>query len=260
MKSAYIDDIHRLIYCSSPKASDHVWKTAMAALSGYKHPRLPMTHQDGVLEDLGIFSYTSYPPDKWHLAYEKYYKFLVVRHPMERLVTVWKDKFYSKSASYKTLGRQIARRYRGEATNQKNASLASEHHGSMPTFDEFLEYMKDSRAMEKNYRSPYKTCSPCSAKFNAILRTETNPIDGALVLSHLKSLSETPPLVTWSEWHMQPRTDADLSQYYKHVSREAMRFITNMYNKDLLVFGYEWDAVNKVASCRIKGDNGEWCC
>ena len=121
-------------------------------------------------------------------AQQDYFKFMFVRHPMERLVSCYVNKVEAErkgedgfSKLVKTKADEI-RKSRGEKVLDKTDTVT--------TFDDFIEYALNDLSGEEfaSHWVPYwKACSPCHFKFDMIGKLESS-FDDFTVSRHLKKI------------------------------------------------------------------------
>ena len=114
--------------------------------------------------------------------------FLIVRHPYERLLSAYRDKFENKKRFYhKKYGRFMVRQYRkrgirrfGRAfykLNKKNDNQVPPHmraakwnkNDPPPTFWEFVKTIIDYKLYNEHWAPASFLCSPCKVGFYHIL-------------------------------------------------------------------------------------------
>ena len=96
-----VDDKHKLLYCYVPKVACTSWKVKLSLMSDKAvngeatvvntHPS-PVDTWEG-LARYGIKMLSTYTPEQIKYRLENYFKFIFVRHPMERLVSSYRSKF-----------------------------------------------------------------------------------------------------------------------------------------------------------------------
>ena len=113
-------------------------------------------------------------------ALESATKFLVVRHPLDRLVSSYLDKVADTSKEPNLLKHR----------DVKNAILESAGKvpgpGIVPTFPEFIDYvLEETKNLESprdwkgvmTWKSYYSKCLPCDVKYDVIMKLETHADD-----------------------------------------------------------------------------------
>ena len=103
-----------------------------------------------------------------------YTKLIVVRHPFERLVSAYIDKFVKRNTTFyqQGIGRDIIRKYR---THPSELSLQS---GNDVTFTEFVNYVigewtAGRRQLDVHWRPMIDLCLRCSIDYDIIGKFET---------------------------------------------------------------------------------------
>lgn len=179
-----------------------------------------------------------------------YTKFIVVRHPFERLLSAYRNKLESDQASalyfHQRIGKQIIRSFRPNASNE---SLTL---GNDVTFMEFVQYLL-TPDMSMNYQSNNQSnnqsynehwepisslCNPCLVKYNVIGKYETLIDDSGLVLKTLG--------VDWVTFPAGQRTSGTaekLRRYFDNLPISMIRSLYKLYEKDFKLFGYNLDEV-----------------
>ena len=93
-----VDDKHKVLYCYVPKVACTSWKVKLSLMSDKAQGAVLNTHPSpvdtrGGLAKYGIKMLSTYTPEQIKYRLENYFKFLFVRHPMERLVSSYRSKF-----------------------------------------------------------------------------------------------------------------------------------------------------------------------
>ena len=160
------EDTHKVIYCSVPKTGCTSMKTMMVLLQGLftldQLNKTKVTHEDHLLKALKLCRDNSIQPcyqPKNNTDYfiKNYYKFVVVRDPLERFVSVYHDKFASKESEsgYQKLQKQILSYY-GNYTTE------------FPSFPEFFGYVFQTKlhSSDKHLIPATELCGPCQIKYD----------------------------------------------------------------------------------------------
>ena len=113
-------------------------------------------------------------------ALESATKFLVVRHPVDRLVSSYLDKVADTSKEPNLLKHR----------DVKNAILKSAGRkpelGTVPTFPEFIDYvLEETKNLDSprdwkgvmTWKSYFSKCLPCDVKYDVIMKLETHTED-----------------------------------------------------------------------------------
>lgn len=182
----FVDRSNRILYCAIPKVASSSVKLALALMTGRVNrtavdaargasPPYPV-HSNGWMRSVGIFSldYLLDSDPRWlKSAWSSLRKFIVVRQPVERLVSAYVDKFTLRNrfSDYfqRRYGRKIVRLYRG-------GSNASES-GRDVSFAEFVQFLVDQRipcAQKYNFHwmSYFDICHPCLVDYDFVVRFE----------------------------------------------------------------------------------------
>lgn len=235
-----VDDDHKLIYCYVPKVACTNWKRVMLVLSGIlgKNVTDPLqiaadqSHIKDRLPNLSLFT-----KEEVESRLKEYTKFMFVRHPFERLLSAFRNKFEKPFSDYFLIryGRNIIKRYR------KNPPKASLQKGSGVTFSEFMHYLADAKAIaadgSNEHWVQYNTlCNPCTIHFDIIGKYETLNDDANFVLKSAK-VNE---LVQFPSRRMRTRTVDLVQQYMDGIPPSDVKSLLRAYRLDFEMFEYTW--------------------
>ena len=167
-----------------------------------------------------------------------YTKMIFVRHPFERLVSAYKDKFADGNSStvYQLgIGTEIVRKYRAQP------SEFSLKNGHDVTFPEFVSYVIDQwtegrRQLDVHWRPMIDLCLPCSMEYDIVGKFETLHRDVEFVLQKLKE-SEIGEL-------FRPNSSASTSTLLKQtmgqLNQKQLSALFHIYEDDFRIFGYQY--------------------
>jgi len=137
----FVSDERRYVYCCTPKVACSSWKLALLRLTGKDISRVKNVH---ILQqsDKFIKRAVHYNLSERQAMFKKYYKFMFVREPLERLVSAYRDKC-DHDPDYKWLSRAIRRRR--QSTNSQQTGRTVKRHGLLkqnykPNFRQRLEF------------------------------------------------------------------------------------------------------------------------
>lgn len=112
-----------------------------------------------------------------------YYKYMVVRDPFERLVSVYRNKIGRRNMKHETflkLQRDIIEEFR-------ITSSSSEIDGKIPSFSEFVQYFIAHRnLLDDHFQAMFDLCQPCLIKYNLYVNFHTLSNDMNMLLPALR--------------------------------------------------------------------------
>ncbi|KAJ8419091.1 hypothetical protein AAFF_G00005900 [Aldrovandia affinis] len=182
----YVEESHKILYCEVPKAGCSNWKRTLMVLNGLAPSTDKISH-DAVHYGKHLRKLDSFDVKGIRERLSNFTKVIVVRDPMERLVSAFRDKFEQPNPYYHPVfGRAIIRKYR------ENATVEALQSGSGVTFGEFVQYLLDVErpvGMDIHWESVNKLCFPCFITYNFIGKFETLEQDanyflGLIVIYH----------------------------------------------------------------------------
>lgn len=254
----YSDERHGMLFCPITKVGSTSWLALLLYANNATGRSWPPVHNDKLMAKGGVPLFTSLNATNRERRLRSFYKWLVVRHPFDRLVSAWRDKLTMANSPYrKNMGRAIIQRYRWGDNNETRPEYKN-----VARFDEFVQFLYETKRGDQHWGTYQRTCSPCSVDWDAILRTETNDEDAHFILERLPRYGKGVPFIHShaKNYDYLFQADKDLSEYFSRVSPEAMEYIWKQYGTDMRLFGYEWDQENFIAKCRIPTERGDDCC
>ncbi|CAH1380720.1 unnamed protein product [Tenebrio molitor] len=160
---------------------------------------------------------------------DHYTTFVMVRHPFERLLSAYRNKFENTYTKYFQLryGKSIIKKYRANATDSDLQT------GVNVTFREFVLYILDGGAGDNEHWAPvYDLCHPCSLNYSFIGRYETLAEDARALLDMIGAPSVAFP------YSKPANTSYRLRTYFQQLSMKDIRELYKMYEHDFRLFGY----------------------
>lgn len=163
-----------------------------------------------------------------------YTKFLFVRHPMERMLSAYRNKLEQHYLSSKyfqaRFGRHIVKNYRSNATKE------ALERGDDVTFTEFAAYLTSSEnnLINEHWKPIHKLCHPCTINYDIIGKYETLYQDSEFILRQAgESKIEFPRPPKPSS------TSSNFQKYFSTLSEDTIAQLHNIYAYDFKLFGYE---------------------
>ncbi len=240
--SLLVDPRHRIIYCAIPKVACSSWKTLLVKLSGRATGKKPYAvHDKRFLKSKGIFAWDLLSEKARRYALEKYTKFIVVRHPLERLLSAYRDKLvvYNRwtRSFQERYGRNIAFRYHGNrarTTHRKSTYNV--------TFPEFLRFLADSsiplsERTNRHWDTYQNLCRPCTVNYDHVIKFETLADDVDEMLRRYFSVANGTQVFPRRNSKPVPSRSLQNSQY-SGVPVDTLEKIRAMFHADFEMFGY----------------------
>jgi len=157
-----------------------------------------------------------------------------VRHPLERLLSAYRDKLEHKQGReyyYKRFGRRIAFKYRQSSNSTKLE----------PMFEEFLRFVIKEKYFDEHWMPYYRTCDPCAIQYDYILKFETLKRDQAFLIQDInlnEYLYDSNYLRNINPYGAT--TKETLHEYIKEIPRSLLKEIYKIYENDYKLFNYSF--------------------
>lgn len=162
-------------------------------------------------------------------------RFLIVRHPLERLLSAYRDKLehmQGREYYYKRFGRRIALKYRQSGGNATRLE---------PTFAEFLRFIAHEKYFDEHWAPYYRTCEPCALNYDYILKVETLDRDQNFLIQDTKLFNYL--YEVRHPGNINPygaTTRKTLDQYITGIPRSLLDQIYKIYENDYKLFNYSF--------------------
>lgn len=160
-----------------------------------------------------------------------YTKFIFVRHPFERFLSAYKNKFeqsYNSSKYFQNrFGRKIVKTFR---TNPSQHSLLN---GDDVTFPEFVAYVTSKNSVFNEHWTPIdRLCEPCLVDYDFIGKYETLNVDAQYLLEHIGVEEITFPQIR------PTNTSSYLTKYISKLQYNSLIDLYKIYYNDFKLFRY----------------------
>ena len=186
---------------------------------------------------------------------KKYFLLMVVRHPLDRLISGYRDKLAGNNTVFeKGLGKRVLRRFRPQASQDVIKQ------GWDVTFREFIQYITTSRTLDSHFAGYQSQCFPCLIQYNYIAKLETQHVDAPYIINNYLSgygADDTSNLHSnrggASRWKALPEYDG--------LSVDELDTLATMYTLDMHMFGYHVQKYNGTmyGSCGIDLSQEDCC-
>ena len=274
-----------LVWCPVYKAGTSAWKAYLVAISQKSSSekeklvqkllaKNPQT-SDAVHQSLEM----SRPAWKAWFAQsessESSTRFLVVRHPFDRLVSVFRDKLernnlYNGQWGYDHYGKDIVRLYRQKyldrfgfdslSKDNNYGAILPVTHGErtskLPTFWEFIQwFLRENESHAYDHWTPiFDFCSMCAFEYNYILKFEHFAEESEEFMQSA-NLTQYLPDDKMVDFHKivnnnhQTIPSTDITKlYFSVLSDEEIRQLFQIYQYDFQLFGYSFQFRNVTYS------------
>lgn len=188
-------------------------------------------------------------------------KFLFVRHPLERLVSAYRNKLedcniYSDGEHfYRTYGRSIVQRFRqrkkskspGDARGGEDLGDSAEFRQE-PTFEEFVDYLINTEVVDydEHWKPMWLQCHVCDLEYDYIIKYESFQEENDYLLHLMKERKHLPEQFG-VKWENKGGTDkATTLQYLSKISEHKLWLLYAKYQLDFKFFGYTMEGYSKA--------------
>ena len=247
----YVNDKYKYVACLPQKAGCTTWKLIL--VNNTKENPLPANF-DGRYLHTGISHYSnikslvSYGEKEQASILAEYYKFMVVRHPLDRLVSSYIDKIVvGKFANVRKHVMDLNLRKFGTS----EVSLSA-----------FLEYIIEHKAsMDPHWAPATEICDPCNLKYHKIVKLETHEEDLLDVVPHIGPYNRTNKVHANHQGSGAASTFSRNLPAYANVDEKLLSDILALgFDKDMELYGYSMDKITNVRGLNITCSSDELQC
>merc|ERR1712179_881520 len=241
----FVQKEHGLMWCKVPKAASTSWLHAFLTMAHVPEYEIPEDNGMG----LHAFLREKYPLLSKNLNKQFMpvsLKFLVVRHPFERVISAYMDKLadYTRDLKYRggyyyaMYGADIVAKYRQRYQERfpKNPLFMRKE----PSFVEFVEYLVGTPVskFDEHWKPMFLLCPPCHFKFDVIVKMETFHRDTQFILSQRALEDEVSLRKKHSSTKSQDSKD-DARTMFSQLSKHMVRALYDKYRLDFQMFDYD---------------------
>jgi hypothetical protein len=177
------------------------------------------------VEAAGLLPLKKYRPDQQEHFLETYPKFLVSRHPFERLISAYRDKFETNSVYTEVFQKRYGKHILSQS-KEKNF-----------TFTNFVKFITDpslgaEQKMDEHWAPYTSLCLPCYVDYSYVIRYDSFLEDAGFVLRLLfnSTLDAFPYKNSASQQH---------KDYLASLNATQLSDLWNMYAQDFRLFEYD---------------------
>ena len=267
-----VDEKHQVVFTLVPKVASSLWSQlfVIAANGGERPDMLYYSHVPNYLRRFGLRLLSNYSDRQRNNIIRKYYKVLLVRHPVDRLLSGYVNKFlkgpmeHETARSVKYMNQHYKLPTEWVYPDSKKNPIQLNF-----TFHEFVRLVTDPDAPHNQHWDSYTNiANPCLIKYDYIMKTETmsrdaEPIlskltDGnpELLLKHVKRVHGTRDAqdaqddTTYKADELASR-GKPLEQEILDLTNKEMEVLQRTVRADMEMFGYglEENVDNTIATC-----------
>ena len=238
--------LSQVLFCKIPKSglttTLNLLAEAASPIGQRPENAVDSIHHAGYMSSVGIKGWNSFNASAKEHILQTYTKFMVVRHPLKRLVSAYWDKMSPNVSNrhYRGLGRQVFAKHSPNAT-------ASEVKAGMAQFQDFVSEIMEGMGQDKHWRAYSRMCAPCYVHWDYIVKLESYAYDIKPILQvlsegdsrmeeHLMSL-----VIPQNAHSPSSTTSTEIREMFNltTVQHQAME---QRYASDMQRFGYTYDS------------------
>ena len=163
----------------------------------------------------------------------EYYKVMVVRDPLERLLSAYKDKFIPENIKHIWIDR-LSKAATGRRGGKSNDF----------TFLQFLRLILQLKPgkFEGHWDRYHDYCTPCSIDYSFIGNTDKLSKEIPYILDKIGvKANDLPRKVPWENKAKYPRKK---TSYFADIPMDVIKGVWNLYKEDYEMFGYNFTVPN----------------
>ena len=274
----YFNDSYESIYCDVPKTSSRVWKRKYAQM----HSITRQWDPEPSPEERMIFSvgYHMIPHSMTAKRIQTYTKILVTRHPFNRLISGFNDKFSYHSLYVDGLSKKIIKKlYLTDLPANESDFISSinskysymdidnkmnillqymrlkNSHLKLITLKEFLQYLivtweeeGNAGSFDQHWKPITEHCLPCSFTYDILVEHDKIAEESQTVLDYLQRNNKQNPILNFKEY--SPKTSTNVcNNAFKIVPMDMRKKVFEIYKNDFALFGYKTNLTSDTNLC-----------
>ncbi|KFQ31423.1 Carbohydrate sulfotransferase 9, partial [Merops nubicus] len=226
----FVEHKHKFIYCEVPKVGCSNWKRIIFLLQADVKAEASEIEHDHIHQTSLIKKLVSYPPAIQKEFLTNYTKVMFTRHPLERLVSAYRDKLLHSEPFYSiTVANDIKAMFRKNKNSSEKVS-----------FQEFVNFItaKPPSSLDIHWKPMFLLCDPCNIHYDVLGKYETLGLDSKHVLKVIGA-PESLQYPSLKRYGSEKRTNGDITmEYLRQLNSEQIEKIKKLYLMDFLLFNY----------------------
>ncbi|KAK2140326.1 hypothetical protein LSH36_1383g00023 [Paralvinella palmiformis] len=177
-----IDDGHRVLFCPVLKAASTAFIKLLTGMTGI-HQQTDTVHNPRYIHAVGLKYLSDFNASGIRMRLKNYFKFMVVRHPFDRLRSAYVDKFTGPGPAHNYFPKYvdlIEKCFRGNLSIDVGGQ-------PMISFEQFLILIakQQRRFVNAHWLDYVNSCQPCLIQYDHVIKMESFGEDLKVVLDHL---------------------------------------------------------------------------
>ena len=237
----------RVLLCFVPKSGCTTLKILLYVSQGLLPPSEVGKDKDSVdqllLEDVMVrASFLHMTPEERKLAMATYFKFIMYRNPLERMVSVYRSKLSRwplQGLKRDTPHFNWVRRHIYKYTHPEEYKLWEYDRGVVPknvSFRDFAVYLMTDPLelrVDEHFAPTFDLCNPCQVRYDYYGNFNTFEEDAAVLM---KKIHSSPAHLRHSYYQKNDTTQAIVGQYFDQLSTDLKRKVLLFYARELHVY------------------------
>ena len=245
LQHIWVDLQNQMLVCAPPNVGSNTLKHILLFTAEYS-PNLRNSSKridKSLLRKHDITSLDTFRPVQAKYMLHNFRKIMFVRHPLERLASVYDSKFGTMNYKYKEFQklfrRTIIRKFRLNATTEVRRN------GRNVTFQQLVRYVINlwENGYELDmYLTPISDiCFPCGISYDFIGYVENFEDDAQSVFALLPNTYQQIPKRSWT--HRRRYNETTIRDVYRSIPKTDIFKLSEVYNIDFYMHAYNLDDV-----------------
>ncbi|XP_061468785.1 carbohydrate sulfotransferase 9-like [Rhineura floridana] len=229
-RQLFVDESHRFIYCEVPKVGCSNWKKILLLLT-LNLSRDPFeVNQDTIHTTNLLKRLSSYPFDQQAKLLNNCTKVMFTRHPLERLVSAYRDKLlHSDEPYYVSVAKEIKTLFGG-----------GQHTSEEVTFQEFVNFIvtRTPNYLDIHWKPMFMLCDPCNIHYDILGKYETLGEDAEHVLQRIGAPKDF-HYPDFKRYGSEERTNSNITlKFFRELSKDQIQKLKVLFQMDFSSFNY----------------------
>ena len=268
----HFNDDYEVIYCLVPKAASFLWARQFGKMINPSFGSSPE-----LVYNISITNHLDQPVETARRI-QTFTKFFVRRHPFERLVSAYINKFedpplyyymdllakeiiiYNHLQNYPTKKETFERDFQHLPTSQKQEILKqinrldSAQDKFNITFTEFVNFItssmdnEDINKLDIHWKPISRICNPCAVRYDVVIEHDNHSEESQILVDYLQmNKPNNNPL--YFEPYPRVSTRDKCNRYFTRLSKGLRQKLYELYRDDFLLFGYECNIESESSAC-----------